>query len=170
MTTTNPDVRPGAHASTARSVKTVAVLGIGLMGRGMARSLIRAGHRVRVYNRTRAKAEEAAAAGGEVSATPAEAVGGADVAVTMLAEPAAVPGTDGGEHGVLAGIQPGAVLIDSSTVSPPTTMRVLAALKARGADMIDAPVFGSKGEAEKGALGFIVGGEKEVVARVQDVL
>jgi 3-hydroxyisobutyrate dehydrogenase len=172
MTAATPDVRSCAHQSTSltESVKTVAVLGIGLMGRGMARSLIRAGHRVRVYNRTRAKAEEAAEAGAEVAASPAEAVRGADVVVTMLADPAAVLGTIEGEQGVFAGIQPGAVLIDSSTVSPPTTLRVLAGLKARGADMIDAPVFGSKGEAEKGALGFIVGGEKEVVARVQDVL
>lgn len=172
MKTTTPEVRHGTPPGTASSkvIKTVAVLGAGLMGRGMARSLIRAGHRVRIYNRTRAKAEEAAEAGGEVAATPAEAVRGAEVVVTMLADPAAVLGTIEGEQGVLAGIGPGAVLIDSSTVSPPTTLRVLAALKARGADMVDAPVFGSKGEAEKGALGFIVGGEKEVITRVQDIL
>jgi 3-hydroxyisobutyrate dehydrogenase-like beta-hydroxyacid dehydrogenase len=150
--------------------KTIGFIGAGLMGRGMARSLIRAGHRVRIYNRSRAKAEEAAELGGEVSSTPAEAVRGADVVVTMLADPAAVMSTLEGEDGILAGIASGAVLIDSSTISPPTTLRVLEALKAKGADMIDAPVFGSKGEAENGALGFIVGGDPAVVARVQDVL
>jgi 3-hydroxyisobutyrate dehydrogenase len=150
--------------------KTIGVVGAGLMGRGMARSLIRKGHIVRIYNRTRAKAEEAAQLGGEVVDTPADAVRGADVVVTMLADPPAVMSVVEGDHGILAAVRPGAVLIDSSTVSPPTTLRVLDLLKAKGADMIDAPVFGSKNEAEKGELGFIVGGEREVVARVQDVL
>jgi 3-hydroxyisobutyrate dehydrogenase-like beta-hydroxyacid dehydrogenase len=138
--------------------KTVGVVGIGLMGRGMARSLVRKGYTVRLYNRTRAKAEEVAQLGGEVVDTPADA-----------ARPAVMDVVEG-ESGILAAIRPGAVLIDSSTVSPPTTLRVLDLLKAKGADMIDAPVFGSKNEAEKGELGFIVGGKREVVARVQDVL
>jgi 3-hydroxyisobutyrate dehydrogenase len=152
------------------SSKTIGFIGAGLMGRGMARSLIRAGHRVRIYNRTRSKAEEAAQLGGEVSTTPADAVRDADVVVTMLADPAAVLSALESKDGILSGISSGAVLIDSSTISPPTTMRVLGALKAKGADMIDAPVFGSKNEAESGSLGFIVGGEPTVVARVQDVL
>ena len=75
-----------------------------------------------------------------------------------------------GESGILSTIKPGAVLIDSSTVSPPATLQVLSLLKSKGADMLDAPVFGSKNEAEKGELGFIVGGEKDVLARVQPVL
>jgi 3-hydroxyisobutyrate dehydrogenase-like beta-hydroxyacid dehydrogenase len=150
--------------------KTVGVVGIGLMGRGMARSLVRKGYTVRLYNRTRAKAEEVAQLGGEVVDTPADAARGADVILTMLADPPAVMDVVEGESGILAAIRPGAVLIDSSTVSPPTTLRVLDLLKAKGADMIDAPVFGSKNEAEKGELGFIVGGKREVVARVQDVL
>jgi 3-hydroxyisobutyrate dehydrogenase-like beta-hydroxyacid dehydrogenase len=150
--------------------KTIGMVGIGLMGRGMARSLVRKGHTVRLYNRTRSKAEEAAQLGGEVVNTPADAARGADAIVTMLADPPAVMDVVTGDHGILAAIQPGAILIDSSTVSPPTTLRVLDLLKAKGADMIDAPVFGSKNEAENGELGFIVGGEREVVRRVQDVL
>jgi 3-hydroxyisobutyrate dehydrogenase-like beta-hydroxyacid dehydrogenase len=150
--------------------KTIGVIGIGLMGRGMARSLVRKGHVVRLYNRTRAKAEEAAQLGGEVVNTPADAARGADVIVTMLADPPAVMDVVKGNHGILAVIRPSAVLIDSSTVSPPTTLRVRDLLKAKGADMLDAPVFGSKNEAEKGELGFIVGGERDVLARVQDVL
>ena len=151
-------------------MKKIGFIGTGLMGRGMARSLIRKGYTVRIYNRTRAKAEEVAELGGTVADTPAEAARDADVIVTMLADPAALLGVVEGEHGILASIRPGAVLIDSSTVSPPTTHRVLELLKAGGADMLDAPVFGSKNEAEKGELGFIVGGTPEVLARVQDVL
>jgi 3-hydroxyisobutyrate dehydrogenase-like beta-hydroxyacid dehydrogenase len=148
----------------------IGFIGTGLMGAGMARSLIRKGHTVRIYNRTRAKAEAVAQLGGEVVDSPREAARGAGVIVTMLADPEALLGVVEGENGILETIKPGAVLIDSSTVSPPTTLRVLELLKAKGADMLDAPVFGSKNEAEKGELGFIVGGEREVIARVQSVL
>jgi 3-hydroxyisobutyrate dehydrogenase-like beta-hydroxyacid dehydrogenase len=147
----------------------IGFIGVGLMGKGMARSLIRAGYEVSIYNRTRDKAEEVARLGGVVVDSPAEAARGADVVVTMLANPAALLAVVEGERGVLTTIKPGAVLIDSSTVSPPTTYRVLKQLNARGADMIDAPVFGSKNEAETGALGFIVGGDPAVLARVQGV-
>lgn len=149
---------------------TIAFIGTGLMGRGMARNLIRKGHTVRLYNRTRAKAEEVAQLGGTVADSPAEAVRGADVVFTMLADPAALLGVVEGEQGILAGIQPGVVLIDSSTVSPPVTLQVGELLRAKGADMLDAPVFGSKNEAEGGTLGFIVGGDAAVLARVQPVL
>ena len=150
--------------------QTIAFIGTGLMGRGMARNLIRQGHTVRLYNRTRAKAEEVAQLGGVVTDSPAEAARDADVIFTMLADPTALLGVVEGEQGILAGIRPGAVLIDSSTVSPPTTRRVLEHLRAKGADMLDAPVFGSKNEAEGGTLGFIVGGDAAVLARVQPVL
>jgi 3-hydroxyisobutyrate dehydrogenase-like beta-hydroxyacid dehydrogenase len=151
-------------------MKNIGFIGTGLMGRGMARNLIRKGHIVRIYNRTRAKAEEVAQIGGTVADTPADAARGADVIVTMLADPTALLGVVEGDHGILASVREGAVLIDSSTVSPPATLRVKELLATKGADMIDAPVFGSKNEAEKGELGFIVGATPEVLARVQDVL
>lgn len=141
------------------------------MGRGMARSLIRHGHSLRIYNRTRSKAEEVvASSGGEVAETPADAIRGATVIVSMLADPVAVMDVMQGEHGILSAVEPGTILIDSSTISPPVSLEVRRLLQEKGADMIDAPVFGSKNEAENGGLGFIVGGEPEVVARVQDVL
>jgi 3-hydroxyisobutyrate dehydrogenase-like beta-hydroxyacid dehydrogenase len=150
--------------------KTIGFIGTGIMGRRMAANLIRKGHKVSIYNRTRTKAEEVAKAGGAVADTPAKAAEGADVVITMVADPKALFEVIEGENGVLKTIRRDAVLIDSSTVSPPATLRVFEALKARGAHMLDAPVFGSKNEAERGELGFIVGGEKEIVARVQDVL
>jgi 3-hydroxyisobutyrate dehydrogenase-like beta-hydroxyacid dehydrogenase len=150
--------------------KTIAFIGVGLMGRGMARNLIRKGYVVRIYNRTRSKAEEVAQLGGEVAVSPAEAVREAEVIVTMLADPAAVLEVIEGDNGVLAGIRSGAVLIDSSTVSPPTTLRVMKLLGKKQAEMLDAPVFGSKNEAENGELGFIVGGARETLDRVRDVL
>jgi len=150
--------------------RTIGFVGTGLMGRGMARSLIRKGHAVRVYNRTRAKAEEVAQLGATVAATPAEAARGADIVVTMLADPKAVADCYEGPDGLLSTLTKDAVVIDSSTVSPPTTQKMAGAVRAKGGHLLDAPVFGSKNEAETGALGFIVGGDRAVFDSVQDVL
>lgn len=149
---------------------SVAFIGLGLMGAGMARSLLRAGFALRLYNRSRAKAEAVAATGGTVCSTPAEAARGADFVVTMLADPTALFTVVSGTDGLLATISRGAILIDSSTVTPTASLRVRELLRTHGAEMLDAPVFGSKDEAEKGALGFIVGGEPDIVARARPVL
>jgi 3-hydroxyisobutyrate dehydrogenase len=150
--------------------RTIAFVGTGLMGRGMARSLLRKGHALRIYNRTRAKAEEVATLGGTVAATPAEAARGADVVITMLADPKAVADCYEGPHGLLSTLGKGAVVIDSSTVSPPATQAMAERVRARGGHLLDAPVFGSKNEAENGALGLIVGGDRAVFDSVQDVI
>jgi 3-hydroxyisobutyrate dehydrogenase-like beta-hydroxyacid dehydrogenase len=149
--------------------RKIGFIGVGLMGRGMARNLIRKGNSVALYNRNRSKAEEVAQLGGQVVNSPAEATQGADVVVTMLADPAALLSVTEGANGVLSAIRPGTILIDSSTVSPTATLRVAEALRARGAHMIDAPVFGSKNEAERGELGFIVGAERAIFDSVADV-
>jgi 3-hydroxyisobutyrate dehydrogenase len=140
------------------------------MGRGMARSLLRKGHALQIYNRTRAKAEDVAQLGGRVAATPAEAARGADVVITMLADPKAVADCFEGPDGILSTLRKGAVVIDSSTVSPTATKKTAQSVAAKGARMLDAPVFGSKNEAENGTLGFIVGGDRDVFDSVQDVL
>jgi 3-hydroxyisobutyrate dehydrogenase-like beta-hydroxyacid dehydrogenase len=150
--------------------RRIGFVGTGLMGRGMARSLLRKGHALQIYNRTRAKAEEVAQLGGKVAATPAEAARGADIVITMLADPKAVADCFEGPDGILSTLQKGAVVIDSSTVSPPTTQKMAQSVLAIGGRMLDAPVFGSKNEAENGALGFIVGGDRAVFDSVQDVL
>jgi len=147
----------------------VSLLGTGLMGRGMARSLLRAGHDVRVWNRTRAKAEEAVGDPTRVAATAAEAARGADVVLSMLADPAALLAVFDGPDGALAGLRPGTVVIDSSTVNPPTIHRLAALVGAKGAHLLDAPVFGSKNEAENGQLGFMVGGDAAVFERMKPV-
>jgi 3-hydroxyisobutyrate dehydrogenase-like beta-hydroxyacid dehydrogenase len=88
----------------------------------------------------------------------------------MLADPRAVDDCFEGPDGILSALSKDAVVIDSSTVSPPTTQKTAAAVRAKGAHLLDAPVFGSKNEAETGALGFIVGGDRAVFDSVQDVL
>ncbi len=149
--------------------RTIGFIGLGLMGRGMARTLIRKGHRVSLYNRTRAKAEEVASLGGKVAATPAEAAREAEVVFTMVSDPPALFEVVESKDGILDTIRPGAVVIDSSTVSPQATLRVAERLKAKGASMLDAPVFGSKNEAESGQLGFMIGGDRKVFDSVQDL-
>lgn len=149
--------------------REIGFIGTGLMGRGMARNLIRKGHKVKLYNRTRAKAEEVAQLGGTVVDTPAEAARDAEVVVTMLADHPAVVGVLEGPQGILSTIKAGAVVIDSSTVSPITTKYAAGQLATRKAHLVDAPVFGSKGDAEKAELGFIVGADRAVFDSVQDV-
>ncbi len=148
----------------------VGVIGVGLMGRGMARSLLRHGHPVRVYNRTRAKAEEIAREGATLAESPADAARDADVVVTMLSDPAALLEVVESPNGVLSTIKKDAILIDSSTVSPQATLRVARLLREKGAHLLDAPVFGSKHEAEKGELGFMVGGDPAVFERCKPLL
>jgi 3-hydroxyisobutyrate dehydrogenase-like beta-hydroxyacid dehydrogenase len=148
----------------------IAVLGIGLMGRGMARRLVGAGHDVRVWNRTRAKAEDVAGAGATLAATPAEAAAGANAVVLMLADPAAVRDVAEGPEGFLSALDPGAVVIDSSTVSLESTVWLAEHARGRDAALLDAPVFGSKDAAEKGELGFMVGGDAAVIERALPLL
>jgi 3-hydroxyisobutyrate dehydrogenase-like beta-hydroxyacid dehydrogenase len=151
------------------AVRTIGFIGTGLMGTGMARNLARKGHRLRIYNRTRAKAEAAARDGGTVVDSPAQAAREADVVWTMLADPPALLEVVEGPRGILETVRAGAVLIDSSTVSPAATRRVAELLRPKGAAMLDAPVFGTKDEAEKGELGFMVGGDPEVFESARDL-
>jgi 3-hydroxyisobutyrate dehydrogenase-like beta-hydroxyacid dehydrogenase len=151
----------------------VAVLGTGRMGAAMARSLARAGFPLLLANRSHEKAAALAAElGGEsrAVASPAEAASGADVVLSMVSDGAAVEELYRGQEGVLEGLRSGAVAVDSSTV-PPSVSRALAAdVRARGADILDAPVSGSVVLAETGKLTIMVGGATETLERVRPVL
>lgn len=149
--------------------RKIGFLGLGVMGRGMARNLIRKGHSLKIYNRTKGKASELAQEGAEAVPTPADAARGAEFLVTMLSDPPALLEVVEGPQGILNTVGPGTTLIDSSTVSPATSLRVAEKLKAKGAHMLDAPVFGSKNEAEKGELGFMVGGDPKVFEGAQEL-
>lgn len=149
---------------------SVALLGTGTMGAGMARNLLKAGFAVTVYNRTRAKAEPLAAQGATVADTAAEAVRGAQVIVSMLADDEASRAAWKGEGGALDAAQEGAVLVESSTVSPDWIEELGALGAARGLHVLDAPVTGSRVQAEEGQLTFLVGGGEEALGRVRPVL
>jgi len=150
---------------------TVAVVGTGRMGGAMALALAAAGHDLVLQNRTRRRAEAAAAqAGGRVVDTPAEAAASADVVITMLPDGEAVSAAFGGPDGLIAGARAGTVLVDMSTVLPDTIRSVARAVRARGAGLLDSPVSGSVELAGKGQLTLMVGGEVEDLERARPAL
>jgi 3-hydroxyisobutyrate dehydrogenase-like beta-hydroxyacid dehydrogenase len=149
----------------------VAVVGAGRMGAAMVGTLRRAGLEVLVHNRTRAKAEAAAeAAGATVAATAREAAAGAQVVVSSLADDAAVGAAYTGTDGIVAGLQPGTVICESSTIDPGTVHRLRPLVEDRGAFLLDTPVSGSVPAVEAGTLTIMAGGDVAVLERARPVL
>ena len=148
----------------------VAFNGLGTMGAGMAAQLVRGGFDVTVYNRSTERAEELRTMGAKVAATPAEAASGAEFVVTMVADDRASREVWAGPLGALSGASDGAVLIDSSTISPHWALELAALARARGCALLDAPVTGSKPQAQKGELVFLVGGHAEILEQARPVL
>ena len=148
----------------------IGFVGLGIMGRGMAENLLKAGYDLTVWNRTRSKAEEVGRLGAKVGDTPAQAATGNDVVITMLADPPAIEDAVLGANGVISGLEKGAILIDCSTVDPTTTAALLEATSAKGARFVDAPVAGSKDAAAKGELILMVGGEEDTIEEVRAIL
>jgi 3-hydroxyisobutyrate dehydrogenase-like beta-hydroxyacid dehydrogenase len=144
-------------------MSVVAFLGLGSMGQPMAARLLDAGRELRVWNRTAGRDEELVDAGATRSATPAAAVRGAEVAITMLTGPDALEEVVFGSDGVASTISDGATLIDMSTVGP-QPIRSLAERLAPTA-VLDAPVLGSVPAAGTGRLTILVGGDPEVFER-----
>lgn len=122
----------------------IAFIGLGIMGLPMAANLVRAGHQVSGYNRTPAKAERLAEAGGTAAGTVAEAVRDAEVVITMLPDSPDVEAVVLGDGGVLSAAGKGALLIDMSTVAPATARSVGAAAADAGLRALDAPVSGGE--------------------------
>lgn len=147
-------------------MQTIAFLGLGHMGSRMATRLVAAGHKVTVWNRTRARAD--ALAGADVAATPAEAAAGADVVITMLTGPDAVEAVVHGPDGAAAAMRPGSVLVEMSTIGPTAAARLQRL--PEGVGLVDAPVGGSVGMAERGELAIFTGGADADVAAVTPVL
>ena len=149
----------------------VAIIGTGRMGAAMAGTLRRAGFGVTVFNRTRDKAEAVAKeTGATVASTGRAAAVRADVVLSSLADDRALRHAYGGEDGVVAGLQAGAVLLETSTVDPETVQAVRADVEGRGAHLLDAPVSGSVPLVERGELMIMVGGEAGPLEKARPVL
>jgi 3-hydroxyisobutyrate dehydrogenase len=141
----------------------VAVLGLGTMGAGMARSLLRAGLPVDVWNRTPERAADVAAAGAVAHADPADAVAGAGVVITMLADAAAARSV-ALDQGLLAAMRPGAIWAQMGTIGVAATEELAAAVAGRRSDVgfVDAPVSGSRAPAEAGELVILAAGPERL--------
>jgi 3-hydroxyisobutyrate dehydrogenase-like beta-hydroxyacid dehydrogenase len=149
----------------------VAVVGTGRMGSAMAARLRGSGRPVVVFNRTAAKAADLAArTGARAVRTAREAAGSAAVVLVSLADDAAVAAAYDGPDGVVAGLAPGAVVVETSTVSPETVRALAAMVSAAGATLLDAPVSGSVPVVERGELAVMVGGDATALERVRPVL
>ena len=145
-------------------------VGLGVMGGRIARRLLDAGHRVSGYNRTRSKAEWLVERGLRLVGTPREVAADADVVFSMVTDTAALLAVTAGDDGILAGLGPGKVYVDMSTVSSRVTRELATKVAATGAAMLDGPVSGSVSTLERGQLSIMIGGDAEVLDRVGPIL
>lgn len=148
----------------------VAFLGLGVMGQGMVRNLLDAGHSVRVYNRTPERADGVVKLGADAASSVADAVAGADFVMYCLADDQAVEEVVLAEGGLAGVVDPSALVVDLSTVSVETGLREHEAFRSRGVRFLDAPVFGSRNEAAAGGLWVVVGGAREDFETARPVL
>jgi 3-hydroxyisobutyrate dehydrogenase len=140
------------------------------MGAGMAANLMKAGFSVTVFNRTASKAQVLVRGGARLAATPADAARGASAVIGMLADDTASRAVWAGKNGALDGVEKGAILIESSTVSPAWIVELAALAAQRGAEFLDAPVTGSRVQAGAGQLTFLVGGSSHALQAATPVL
>ena len=144
-------------------------VGLGLMGSRIVRRLLAAGHQVSGYNRTRAKAESLIQAGMQWKDTPQEVARAADITLSMVTDTRALSSITDAADGILAGLSPGKIYVDMSTVSPRLTRGLAGRVAAMGAQMLEAPVSGSLPAAESGTLIIYIGGSAEALEKVRPV-
>jgi 3-hydroxyisobutyrate dehydrogenase-like beta-hydroxyacid dehydrogenase len=157
----------GAPAAT----RSVAFIGLGVMGYPMAGHLLRAGHRVTVYNRTPAKAAQwVAEYGGASAPTPRLAAGDADIVCACVGNDDDLRSVVLGDEGAFAGMRAGAVFVDHTTASAAVARELSAEATARGLHFVDAPVSGGNVGATNGTLTVMCGGQEAAFASVQPVI
>jgi 2-hydroxy-3-oxopropionate reductase len=159
---------PGGGRHPGQSLGKVGFIGLGVMGRPMARNLLAAGAALIVHNRSRAAQDELVAAGASGAESAAEVAASADIIITMLADDQAVRSVMG--DGLIPAARPGTLLIDMSTVSPALSRELAARAAARGVRMLDAPVSGGDAGAREGTLSVMAGGDAADLERARPVL
>ena len=146
--------------------QVIGFIGLGIMGRPMARNLLRAGYALVVHSRSRGPVEEIVKAGATAAASPKDVAAQCDVLITMLPNSPDVEQVALGPNGILEGAPPGLIVADMSTISPIVSQKIGKAFEAKGVAMLDAPVSGGEKGAIDGALSIMVGGDKAVFERV----
>jgi 3-hydroxyisobutyrate dehydrogenase-like beta-hydroxyacid dehydrogenase len=151
-------------------IEQVGFVGLGAMGAGIARRIMDAGHPLTVWNRTQSKAQELLDAGATWGGTPRETAAQVDVLFTMLTNTAAVEQASDGDDGILAGLRPGTVWCDLSTISPEASVRLSERVTEKGARFLDTPVSGSPATLAAGQMSVMVGGDRAAFDHVEQVL
>ncbi len=139
--------------------ETIGFIGLGIMGRGMAHNLRKAGFDVRVWNRTAGRMDELIAAGATAGGSPADVAAHSDITFICVSDTPDVQAVVLGENGVMHGARPGSLVVDHSTISPLATQEMAARLAEKGVHMLDAPISGGSEGAAKGTLSIMVGGD-----------
>jgi 3-hydroxyisobutyrate dehydrogenase-like beta-hydroxyacid dehydrogenase len=145
-------------------------VGLGVMGGRMVKRLLDAGHTVTGYNRTKSKAQWLLDAGMKWADTPRAVAQSAEITFSMVTNTEALKAIALGPDGLLAGLEPGKIYIDMSTVSPAASREIAAQVTAKSAQMLDAPVSGSVSTLEEGKLSIMVGGDKSACERARPIL
>jgi 3-hydroxyisobutyrate dehydrogenase-like beta-hydroxyacid dehydrogenase len=145
-------------------------VGLGVMGSQMVNRLLEKGHTVTGYNRTRAKAQWLIDKGMKWADSPRAVAEASDITFAMVTNATAIAAVTDGPDGIIAGLGAGKYFIDMSTVSPEVSRATAAKVRAKGADMVDAPVSGSVITLQEGKLSVMVGGRKETFERVKPLL
>jgi 3-hydroxyisobutyrate dehydrogenase-like beta-hydroxyacid dehydrogenase len=145
-------------------------IGLGVMGRRMVKRLMDAGHQVTGYNRTKSKAQWLLDAGMQWADTPRAVIEASEISLSMVTNTQALQAIAEGPDGLLAGLGPGKIYVDMSTVSPAFSQELAKQVKAKDAAMLDAPVSGSVITLEEGKLSIMVGGDPTVFEKVKPIL
>src|SRR5438046_5569127 len=152
------------------AVDVVGFIGLGVMGKPMAKNLIKGGHSLVVHSRSRGPVDEVVAAGAKAASSPADVARQASVVITMLPDTPDVELVLTGSDGVVSGLQPRAVVIDMSSISPAATRRLASIVASKGATMLDAPVSGGEIGAINASLSIMVGGDEATFHRMKPIL
>ena len=150
--------------------QTVGFIGLGIMGRPMAKNLLKAGLPVVVHSRSQGPVDDVVAAGAARASSPADVARRATRIITMLPDSPDVELVMEGANGIFSALQPGTILIDTSTIAPATARRLAARAASLGATMLDAPVSGGEIGAINASLSIMVGGDARAFAEVKPVL
>lgn len=143
----------------------IGFVGLGIMGRGMVRNLLKNGFSVRVWNRTVSRSEELAKDGAVIGSSPQDVAAHSDIVITCVSDTPDVQAVILGENGIIHGAAAGSLVIDMSTISPQATIEIAKQLNANGVQMLDAPISGGSEGAAKGTLSIMIGGAQADVAR-----
>jgi 3-hydroxyisobutyrate dehydrogenase len=147
----------------------IGFVGLGIMGRGMANNLLKAGFTVRVWNRTASRMDPLVEAGAQAGTSPADVAAHSDIIITCVSDTPDVERVILEEDGVIHGAKEGALVIDCSTISPHATVEIAKKLNEKGVKMLDAPISGGSEGAAKGTLSIMIGGDAADVERAMPV-